>query len=61
MAKYHADFGALGGTRTPDLLVRSQSLYPAELQAHFGCRFRQLYYFIIGIYVCQHPFKIFLF
>ena len=25
--------GALGGTRTPDLLVRSQSLYPAELQA----------------------------
>ena len=22
------------GTRTPDLLVRSQSLYPAELQAH---------------------------
>ena len=28
-------FGALGGTRTPDLLVRSQSLYPAELQAHF--------------------------
>ena len=26
--------GALGGTRTPDLLVRSQSLYPAELQAH---------------------------
>ena len=27
-------FGALGGTRTPDLLVRSQSLYPAELQAH---------------------------
>ena len=27
-------FGALEGTRTPDLLVRSQSLYPAELQAH---------------------------
>ena len=26
--------GAPGGTRTPDLLVRSQSLYPAELQAH---------------------------
>lgn len=25
--------GALEGTRTPDLLVRSQSLYPAELQA----------------------------
>ena len=27
-------FGALEGTRTPDLLVRSQSLYPAELLAH---------------------------
>ena len=27
-------FGAPGGTRTPDLLVRSQSLYPAELLAH---------------------------
>ena len=27
-------FGALGGARTPDLLVRSQSLYPTELQAH---------------------------
>ena len=27
--------GALEGTRTPDLLVRSQSLYPAELQAQF--------------------------
>ena len=26
-------FGALKGTRTPDLLVRSQSLYPAELAA----------------------------
>ena len=34
-AKRHAPcFGALQGTRTPDLLVRSQSLYPAELAAH---------------------------
>lgn len=30
---HHKVSGALGGTRTPDLLVRSQSLYPAELQA----------------------------
>ncbi len=33
--------GAPEGTRTPDLLVRSQSLYPAELQAHiqlFKCK-----------------------
>ena len=29
------DVGVPGGIRTPDLLVRSQSLYPAELQAHF--------------------------
>ena len=27
-------FGTLEGTRTPDLLVRSQPLYPAELPAH---------------------------
>ena len=26
--------GVPGGTRTPGLLVRSQALYPAELQAH---------------------------
>ena len=26
--------GALQGIRTPDLLVRSQTLYPAELAAH---------------------------
>jgi hypothetical protein len=27
------EVGAPGGTRTPGLLVRSQSLYPAELRA----------------------------
>ncbi len=27
-------YGALGGTRTHDLLVRSQTLYPTELRAH---------------------------
>ncbi len=27
--------GAPEGIRTPDLTVRSRSLYPAELQAHF--------------------------
>ena len=26
--------GAPEGTRTPDLLIRSQTLYPAELPAH---------------------------
>ena len=33
-AKKRKAFGTAGGTRTPDLLVRSQSLYPAELPAH---------------------------
>ena len=29
--------GAPGGIRTPDLLIRSQTLYPTELRAHiFG-------------------------
>lgn len=27
--------GAPGEIRTPDLLVRSQTLYPTELRAHF--------------------------
>ena len=29
-----AFFGAMEGTRTPGLLIRSQSLYPAELPTH---------------------------
>ena len=29
-------FGAPQGTRTPDLLIRSQALYPAELGAHIA-------------------------
>ena len=28
-------FGTAEGIRTPDLLVRSQTLYPTELQPHF--------------------------
>ena len=30
-------YGALEGIRTPDLLVRSQTLYPAELRAQMFC------------------------
>ena len=30
--------GTPEGTRTPDLLIRSQSLYPAELPAHAHLR-----------------------
>lgn len=37
MTRFRANYlilnGALGGTRTPDTLVRSQVLYPAELRA----------------------------
>ena len=36
-------FGALDRNRTRNLLVRSQTLYPVELQAHFcggSCRIR---------------------
>ena len=31
-------FGTPEGTRTPDLLIRSQSLYPTELLAHISHR-----------------------
>ncbi len=43
--------GVPGGIRTPDLLVRSQSLYPAELQAH---RFNNIYY--ISFFVKSQAF-----
>lgn len=33
IATFHG-FGTLEGIRTPDLLVRSQTLYPTELPAH---------------------------
>ena len=32
---HHIYDGTPGGTRTPDLLLRRQLLYPAELLAHF--------------------------
>ena len=32
-------YGAPEGIRTPDLLVRSQTLYPAELRAHSSALF----------------------
>jgi hypothetical protein len=33
--------GAPGGTRTPDLLVRSQTLYPTELRARIVICYQQ--------------------
>ena len=43
VSKLVSSYGALEGTRTPDLLVRSQSLYPAELQAHIKQYFNSAY------------------
>ena len=40
--------GALEGIRTPDLLVRSQTLYPAELQAQISINYNST-----EILICQ--------
>ncbi len=44
--------GVPEGIRTPDPLVRSQILYPAELQAQL-----MLIYHIINSTACQHSFQ----
>ena len=41
-----AFFGTAEGIRTPDLLVRSQTLYPAELQPHTTLE---------SLYIITHP------
>ena len=43
-------FGAPEGTRTPDLLIRSQTLYPAELPAHILLAFspENVFYYSAG-------------
>ena len=38
-------FGAPEGTRTPDLLIRSQTLYPAELRAHFAAHQQRILFY----------------
>ena len=40
--------GTPKGTRTPDLLIRSQSLYPTELSAHVR--------FITRLHIIAYPF-----
>ena len=45
------------GTRTPGLLIRSQSLYPAELPTHV-LRARNMMYYSTGSELCQHFFAI---
>ena len=45
-----SDLGAPEGTRTPDLLIRSQTLYPAELPAHILLAFspENVFYYSAG-------------
>ena len=45
------------GIRTLDLLIRSQSLYPAELPTH-TLRARNMMYYSTGSELCQHFFAI---
>ena len=52
--------GTPEGTRTPDLLIRSQSLYPTELPAHFVPLSRALRYNIMDFRKCQALFFTFL-
>src|SRR5699024_5960485 len=51
--------GAMEGTRTPGLLIRSQSLYPAELPTHTFrlCSVRNEIYSTICVAVCQLFFE----
>ncbi len=49
-----AQYGVPGGIRTPDLLVRSQALYPAELQAHRPSSIRRMDYYSKDLERMQH-------
>ena len=53
----HLDFGTPKGTRTPDLLIRSQSLYPTELSAHV--RSTRLAIIAYDFKKCKHYFAFF--
>ena len=33
---FEGKYGAPGGVRTPDLVLRRHTLYPSELRAHLG-------------------------
>ena len=50
----HCGTGAPGGTRTPGLLVRSQSLYPAELRARIEGIAIQWYQMGQPIEICNY-------
>ena len=40
---FSINFGELEGSRTPNLLIRSQVLYPIELRVHFGHKGKGLF------------------
>ncbi len=44
---FNLSFGAPEETRTPDLLIRSQTLYPAELPAHMRLKSNRKIYITI--------------
>jgi hypothetical protein len=52
--------GALGGSRTPDLLVRSQALYPTELPARDEGRIIRMRPYVVNLesrfYLLEVPF-----
>ena len=50
-------FGAPGGIRTRDLLIRSQTLYPTELRAHFVVSRDNVYDYITAFSICQQFFE----
>lgn len=52
-------YGVPGGIRTPDLLVRSQTLYPAELRAHILSFFDSRSYVNTRILKMQQVFSIY--
>ena len=51
--------GTPKGTRTPDLLIRSQSLYPTELSAHADSRLTCLNMIAHEIEKCKYFFRFF--
>ena len=54
-----ATSGTAEGIRTPDLLVRSQTLYPTELQPHTAASQRQLSYITTSPKELQVLFSVF--
>ncbi len=52
----HETIGVPVGTRTPNLLVRSQVLYPIELQVRIFKKQRLIYQVVVAIQMLSHVF-----